>query len=96
MFTITLVSKCSHGCHDNISNLSVIRRFKGSDAIEICNGITFDFYTGLPQVCLVSPKHGKIKSRAEKEEHGHMITCEMILASFPGLPRFSSSVCIHV
>ena len=24
-----------------------IRRFEGSDAIEIRNGITFDFYTGL-------------------------------------------------
>ena len=27
-----------------------IRRFKGSDAIEIRNGITFDFYTGLPHI----------------------------------------------
>ena len=27
-----------------------MRRFKRSDAIEICDGITFDFYTGLPHV----------------------------------------------
>ena len=24
--------------------------FEGSNAIEICNGITFDFYIGLPRV----------------------------------------------
>ena len=33
-----------------LNGSSVIRRFKGSDAIEICNGITFDFYMGLPHV----------------------------------------------
>ena len=27
-----------------------IWRFEGSDAIEICDGITFDFYTGLPEM----------------------------------------------
>ena len=29
---------------------SVIRRFEGSNAIEIRDGITFDFFTGLPHV----------------------------------------------
>ena len=29
-----------------------IQRFEGSDAIEIHNGITFDFYTGLPHVLI--------------------------------------------
>ena len=29
-----------------------IQRFEGSDAIEIRNGITFDFYTGLPHVLI--------------------------------------------
>ena len=29
---------------------SAIRCFEGSDAIKIRNGITFDFYTGLPHV----------------------------------------------
>ena len=29
---------------------SVIQRFEGSGAIEICDGITFDFYTGLPHI----------------------------------------------
>ena len=27
-------------------------RFEGSDAIEICDGITFDFYMGLPHMYL--------------------------------------------
>ena len=29
---------------------SAIRRFERSDAIKICNGIIFDFYTGLSHV----------------------------------------------
>ena len=28
----------------------MIRRFEGSDVIEICDGITFNFYTGLPHM----------------------------------------------
>ena len=31
-----------------LNGSSAIRHFEGSDAIEIRNGITFDFYTGLP------------------------------------------------
>ena len=33
-----------------LNRSSAIRRFEGSDAVEICDGITFDFYTGLPHV----------------------------------------------
>ena len=34
-----------------LNGSSAIRRFKHSDAIEIRDGITFDFYTGLPHIC---------------------------------------------
>ena len=33
-----------------LNGSSVIRYFEGSDVIEICDQITFDFYTGLPQL----------------------------------------------
>ena len=33
-----------------LSRSSAIRHFKHSNAIEICDGIPFDFYTGLPHV----------------------------------------------
>ena len=33
-----------------LNGSSAIRRFEGSDVIEIRDGITFDFYTGLPQM----------------------------------------------
>ena len=33
-----------------LNGSSAIRRFEGSDAIEIRDGITFDFYTGLPHI----------------------------------------------
>ena len=42
-FIDSLVSSALNGS-------SAIRRFEGSDAIEIRNGITFDFYTGLPHL----------------------------------------------
>ena len=34
---------------------SAIRRFEGSDAVEICDRITIDFYMGLPHmhVCVL-------------------------------------------
>ena len=35
-----------------LNGSSAIRRFEGSDAIEIRDGITFDFYTGLPHICI--------------------------------------------
>ena len=37
-----------------LNGRSEIRRFERSDAIEICNGIIFDFYTGLPRVDVVA------------------------------------------
>ena len=37
-----------------LNGSSAIRRFERSNAIEICNGITFDFYTGLPHMYLQS------------------------------------------
>ena len=33
-----------------LNGSSAIRRFEGNDAIEIRNGITFEFYTGLPHM----------------------------------------------
>ena len=33
-----------------LNRSSVIRHFERSDAIEICDRITFDFYTGLPHL----------------------------------------------
>ena len=33
-----------------LNGSSAIRHFEGSDAIEIRDGITFDFYTGLPHL----------------------------------------------
>ena len=33
-----------------LNGSSAIRRFEGSDAIEMRDGITFDFYTGLPHI----------------------------------------------
>ena len=30
---------------------SAIRHFEGNDVIEIRDGITFDFYMGLPHMC---------------------------------------------
>ena len=33
-----------------LNGSSAIQRFERSNAIEICNGITFDFYTGLPHI----------------------------------------------
>ena len=35
-----------------LNGSSVIRCFEGTDAIKIRDGITFDFYTGLPHVFL--------------------------------------------
>ena len=38
-----------------LNGSSAIRGFEGSDAIEIGDGITFDFYTGLPNTLVTSP-----------------------------------------
>ena len=51
---------------------TVIRHFKHSNVIEIRNGITFNFYTGLPHIAtqlnthLVSQERGRIY-RGEEE-----------------------------
>ena len=37
-----------------LNGSSAIRHFKGSDAIKIRDGITFDFYTGLPHIAPTS------------------------------------------
>ena len=37
-----------------LNGSSVIRCFEGNEVIEICDGITFDFYTGLPDMYTVS------------------------------------------
>ena len=37
-----------------LNRSSVIRRFEGSDAIEIRDRITFDFYTGLPHMVIIT------------------------------------------
>ena len=36
-----------------LNGSSAIRRFEGSDAIEIRDRITFDFYTGLPHILYI-------------------------------------------
>ena len=33
-----------------LNGSSAIQRYEGSDVIEICNGIAFNFYTGLPHI----------------------------------------------
>ena len=40
-----------------LNGSSAIRRFKCSNAIEIRDGITFDFYTGLPHVANTEYMH---------------------------------------
>ena len=44
-----------------LNGSSVIRLLEDSNAIEICDRITFDFYTGLPQI--------RTDSRLENVEH---------------------------
>ena len=36
-----------------LNESSAIRRFEGTDTIEICDGITFNFYTGLPHITVI-------------------------------------------
>ena len=40
-----------------LNGSSAIRHFKHSDAIEIRDGITFDFYTGLPHIVISNNSH---------------------------------------
>ena len=38
-----------------LNGSSAVQRFEGNDAIEIRDGITFDFYTGLPHILSEHP-----------------------------------------
>ena len=38
-----------------LNGSSLMRRFEGSKAIEIRNGITLDFYMGLPHLFVIVP-----------------------------------------
>ena len=40
-----------------LNESSAIWHFEGNDAIEICNGITLDFYMGLPHMHHSSPPY---------------------------------------
>ena len=35
-----------------LNESSVIRLFKHSNVIKVCDGITFDFYTGMPHILI--------------------------------------------
>ena len=54
-----LISLRSARMNAALHGSSAIRRFERSDAIEIRDGITFDFYTGLPQVHTPLSDNGK-------------------------------------
>ena len=56
-----------------LNGSSVIRRFERSDAIEICDGIIFDFYTGLSHnaMYILSNKHLSVTAHKTATE----ITC---------------------
>ena len=40
-----------------LNGSSAIQCFEGSDTIEIRDGITFDFYMGLPHIYIAEPSH---------------------------------------
>ena len=50
---------CIHEAHTSpaLNGSSAIRRFKHSGAIKICDGITFDFYIGLPHIHTYLPTY---------------------------------------
>ena len=45
-----------------LNGSSAIRRFERSNAVEIRDGITFDFYTGLPHIYLIEDTVSAISS----------------------------------
>ena len=51
-FVDLLDISCIYGARmsPTLNGSSAIKRFKHSDVIKICDGITFDFYTGLPHM----------------------------------------------
>ena len=78
-----------------LNGSSVIRRFKCSNVIEIYNGITFDFYTGLPH----------INTRAMMLQTRHWVTQYQALSATVGWPgdgaiilltTYTQCVCVHM
>ena len=41
----------------NENESTALQRFERSNTVDICNGIMFDFYLGLPHVHMFSRKH---------------------------------------
>ena len=64
-----------------LNRRSVIQRFEGSNAIDICDGITFNFYMGLPHV--LSPYCIQLGPFNAHSEY-----CDKFLAG-PGVPDMS-------
>ena len=54
-----------------LNGSSAVWSFEGSNAIEICDGITFNFYTGLPHVLFgikLILRHHSVHTLAAKTE----------------------------
>ena len=66
-----------------LNGSSAIRRFERSDAIEIRNRITFDFYTGLPHMRLWGP--GWIGHHIYRRQETNIIVCD-VADSVPWFP----------
>ena len=50
-----------YSCIFALNGCFVLQCFEGGNAVELCNGVMFDFYTGLPHMeCLVSVELGEI------------------------------------
>ena len=45
-----------------LNGSSAIRRFEGSNAIKICNGMTFNFYTGLAHILNFAMQVGNLQN----------------------------------
>ena len=62
----------------NLTGSSAIQRFEGSDAIKICDGITFDFYMGLPELRICT--HGYYRYvGVGSSKHSSMINLQGLL-----------------
>ena len=66
---------------------SVIRRFERSNAVEIHDGITFDFYTGLPHMLLY--RHlamiGPLLIHVKKDYPGYHFFASALVSRCPDL-----------
>ena len=56
-----------------LNGSSAIQRFEGNDAIEIHDGITFDFYTGLPHMYLYIPRCITFSLDEQQSIMGHLL-----------------------